>query len=327
MYRVAVIINENEVAHSRYADTIGTLRSAAEESNAGGARGNSYNFLPFDRFDINRLFSTDVSGLMSFDAIVVGTNAMAFGERIHNVFCEHKVQLQEYLDVGKGLFILSQRKLSNESLGVVEPQSVGFLPETLDYYAFFRPEKHSALGNVSIFDRGPITDYPDKINNEMIANHCEHNEFLVHRYRSIIIPRFSNSYDTVLCDESSPSITQNSLSYHAMHRKLLLCSRYNPRVVITTMALDWADHRELLTNILVYITKDRPITYFIRDQKEKYGRAGMNSYIARANTANIPYRVIQNSEIDTLDMTSGCSFIFSSSTSANDVKDIYKEMV
>ena len=63
MFRVGIIINENEASHSKYADTEATLQSAINDCNKNGAKGNSYHFIVYDKFTINKLFDAQESDI------------------------------------------------------------------------------------------------------------------------------------------------------------------------------------------------------------------------------------------------------------------------
>ncbi len=327
MYRVGIVINENEVAHSKYADTLETLRSAIEACNQNGSKGNSFNFSVFDKFNIQNLFGRGDQNIMTFDGLVVATNAMGYSEKIHNLFCNNKQSIEEFINRNKGMFISSQKKLSNGSLLRDNLETTGFLPDIYDYFVFDRPEKYSADGEVSISAPNKVLLYPYLISNELIKNHCENNQFIIHKYRSLIIPKHANSYETLLRDTTSAPISHKQLGYLNGDRKVLLCGRNGKRIVISTMALDWANHSELLCNILTYITEDKSRAIFVKKDSERVKSTTIDSYIIRANIANIPYRVISGSEIDTLVRTPGNVFIFSPNWLADEIEGIYAGML
>ena len=326
MYRIGIIVNENEVAHSKYADTLKTISDAVNSCNQNGKKGNSYFFFAFDKFNIHELFDGGSNNIKSFDGIVIATNAMD-NERIFNAFLHHKKLVEEFINANKGIFISSQKKLSNGSLSKNKFQSISFLPEIYDYYLFDRPEKYSSDGAVSIASENKILSFPNKITNEIIDNHCVTNQFIVHRYRSVIIPKHPNAYDTLLSDINNP-ISQNELSYLHGDRKVLLSSQYNRRIVISTMALDWANHSELLCNILIFITENKSPAFFVKKVSEQSTKSPViESYIIRANTSNLPYRVISEKEISEYSNFSGSTFIFSPKWTTREIELIYDEML
>lgn len=329
MYRVGIIINENEASHSTYADTLSTLSSSINDANRNGIRGNSYHFVVFDRFNIHELFGASENNIMTFDGLFVATNAMSFENKIYKTFYDNRHKLEEYINNNNGIFISSQKKLSNGGLSSKEYVSVGFLPEMFDFYMFYRPEKHSSTGIVTVsHTESNVLQYPHKIDNDIVNYRCENNQFMVHRYRSVIIPKNLNAYDSLLIDEDSTPISHHELGYIDGERKLLLSSRYNRRIVISTMSLDWANHSELLCNILTHITKDQPHTFFVKKESEQEARDSIiDSYIIRANIVNIPYRVISENEISGYTENAQDRFIFSPNWSLQEIKEIYEQML
>lgn len=326
MYRIGIIVNENEVAHSKYADTLETLKLAIDECNENGKKGNTYYFNVFDKFNVQELFDAGEKNIKTFDGIIIATNAMD-NVKIHDAFCNNKEIVEEFINDNKGIFISSQKKLSNGSLSNTEYKSTGFLPEIYDYYLFDRPEKYSADGVISISSSNRILDYPYNITNGLIKNHCENNDFIVHRYRSLIIPKHPSAYETLLHDKNTP-ISQKELGYLKGDRKLLLSSHYNKRIVISTMALDWANHAELLSNILIYITEDKTPGIFVKRRDEQDNKNTIiDSYIIRANIAKLPFRVILENEIDNYINHSGSTFIFSPSWSSKAIEGVYAKML
>jgi hypothetical protein len=92
------------------------------------------------------------------------------------------------------------------------------------------------------------------------------------------------------------------------------------------MALDWANHVELLCNILTFITQAKPLTIFVKKESEHTRSAIIDSYIVRANTANLPYRVISRSEIGDYTRTSGDAFIFSPNWRTEEIERTYASL-
>jgi hypothetical protein len=323
MYRIATIVNENEVSHSRYADTLGTLRAAMRTCNLDGKRGNAYHFVAFDKFSVQRLFVAGDDHLLTFDGLFIATNALSRHERVYETLFQNQPLIATFLDSNRGIFVSSQKKLSNGSLQTCDPQSVSFLPDVYHYYLFDRPEKYSSDGDIDVSSGGRILTYPYTIDSALLAKHCDHNQFMPHRYRSIAIPKHMHSYDTVLADRGSPAVTYEELGAFKIDRKVLLSATYNKRVVISTMALDWANHSELLANILTFLTEDRHRTLFVTKPDAYSHDAVLDSYILRANIANIPYHVISPSEMDSR-ITPECNaYIFSPAWQPHEVEELY----
>ena len=324
MFRVAIIINENEVSHSKYADTLNTLKSAIDGCNESGKKGNSYHFITFDKFNIDTLFSVGSNNIMTFHGIVIATNALNNTE-IHEAFCKNKQSVEDFLNANKGIFISSQKKLRNK-LQDEEIKSIEFLPEYFECFLFERSED-SKDGGISIHQdivKDRLVSYPYQITDEIIKSHCEENKFVPHKYNSLIIPKNSNSFETILHDNTSEKISQNELGYNEGDRKLLLCSRNNKRIVISTIVLDWANHNELLCNILSYITTDKSLAIFVKKESEQTENSIIDSYVIRANTSNLPYRVISEGELENYKKMSGTDLIFSPQWTTEEVETIYQ---
>jgi hypothetical protein len=71
MLKVAVIVNENEVSHSNYADSTNMLRNALLKTNLNGELGNTFEFIEFDKFNITTLFYDD--NINAFDMLFIST--------------------------------------------------------------------------------------------------------------------------------------------------------------------------------------------------------------------------------------------------------------
>lgn len=285
MYRIGVLINENEVSHSSYADTCSILEKPVT---LGDKKKELYKFVIYDKFNIDSLFNVDSDLFVEkLDSIFIATNATNNIE-IYTALIEHKEFIEEFINSGHGLFISSQKKLSVKK-GENE-KSVGFLPTKYDYTLFDRPEESSAVGKISTLNsNGFILSYPNRISDELIDYHCIHNDFMPHKYRSFIIPNNSSQFTTILIDNTSAETPPQLENYPEKYRKLLLVSgNLLQRVIITSMALDWAAHDELLENILIYITEGSSPFAFALKQNEH--NSIMNSYILRAKAAKLSFR-------------------------------------
>ncbi len=77
------------------------------------------------------------------------------------------------------------------------------------------------------------------------------------------------------------------------------------------MALDWANHSELLSNILIFITENKTPAFFVKKEAEQSTKSYViESYIIRANTSNLPYRVISEKEISEYSNFSGSTLLY-----------------
>jgi len=318
------VINENEVSHSKYADTLNTLKSAIDECNDNGRKGNSYHFITFDKFNIHTLFASGENNIINFDAVIIATNAL-HNIKVYEMFCKNKQSVENFINANKGIFISPQRKLNNH-LTTNNAKSTGFLPDLYDYYLIFRPDNEdSNEGTINIVTDNEdcrVLSYPYAITNDIIRQHCEQNNFKQHKYKSFIIPKHIYSFDTLLYDNTSNSLVSNELGCHD-NRKVLLSSRHNKRIIISSMVLDWANHKEMLCNILTHITEDKPLTIFVKKQIEQHENSIIDSYRIRANTSNLPYRVILENEIENYKKMSGNVLVFSSKWTTQEVENIY----
>lgn len=253
MYRVAVIVNENETLHSVYADAVRILKSAL--SLVYGERVSEiYSFEVIDKFNVYTLFEKGDNNLFSFDSIFISTNACN-NKEIYDELETHKKEIEMYIDDEQGnhhgVCVLNQQKLGGAS-DKVEP--LGFLPQGLSYRLIKRHEKSSFEGKVSLCTmHDALVHFPLAISQNIIEDCCsgKYNQFMPHKYRHFIEPENPSAYELIYGDVSYSDSVGNKTT-----RCLLLKSRIrNERVVISSMALDWAEHLQQLANIIVFLTE------------------------------------------------------------------------
>lgn len=253
MYRVAVVINENEKIHSVYANTVEILKNALKLV-YGDDVNQIYSFEEIDKFNVSSLFELGPRNIDTFDSIFIATNACN-NKDIYDALVAHKKEISNFIDNGlgkhRGICIANQQKLGSSATDAV---SVEFLPEQLSYKLIKRPEKSSSDGNVNLFNKKDlIVQFPLKIDQATIDYHCsgEANNFMPHKYRFFLQPLFPGNYDVIYYDGDNKSKGDDN-----PQRLLLLKSRLeNERIVISSVVLDWAEHLEQLANILVFITE------------------------------------------------------------------------
>lgn len=317
MYKVAILVNENEMAHSVFADTPKKLR---ELSYVKAQKGKYYNFHVFDKFSICDLFAEmNCCYLLSFDSLFISTNATNNSEII-NALIKNKECIAAFIAAGKGIFIASQKKLSAKE--GTEIKNTGFLPENYDYAIVDRPEKSSADGKISIVDtKSVIVRYPTKISEGDIEYHCANNSFMKHKYRSFIVPNNESQYSVVLADTTSKQVPPALVSKINKSRNVLLLSNNEKeRIVISTMALDWADHTQLIENILIFITEGMPNFGFMLKSNDK-DEGLISSYILRAEVSNISFRQYINKSPQEMISLPHCIYVFSPSYSEHEVAE------
>ncbi len=293
MYKIGIVVNENEMAHSAFANTPKLL---SELSYVKQQKNEYYRFYVFDKFNIKDLFQkSNKNFIMSFDSLFVATNATNNIE-IYEAFVSNKNLIADFISAEKGVFISSQKKLSIKEGDCFK--TIGFLPEKYDYAICDRPEKSSADGKISVVGKDSIVlNYPTVITENDIEYHCLHNNFINHKYRSFLIPSHESQYQLLLSDNTSakiPDILRDSVD---KTRKILLVSgSQKERVVITTMALDWAEHLKLIENILIYITEGVPNFAFVT-KKNDHDDYVINSYVLRAKVWKIAFREYDDIDI------------------------------
>lgn len=267
MYRVAVIQNGIEMQHSGYADATPMYTKLFPQE---------VEDITFNRFTgttISELFFVGSNYLLDYDALIIGTNATSDGD-VYNVLLDesNKQLLNEFIKCGKGLLICSQKKFKNDPLPEKEkatPQrSSHFLLDEYEYSVVARPEKSSEEPSVDLISSKDhvnlVQDYiltvPNILNGEKLRHQCEHNAFQPHYYRDYIVPNKDGVYLPLLIDTSHID-TRN------------LCMVISPirkeRVVISTMALDWAGHCDLLKNIINYLVKGLPTIAFVKHENQE----------------------------------------------------------
>lgn len=332
MYRVAIIVNENETLHSAYANTESILKKALNKVYSSDVD-KIYSFEIFDKFNIYTLFEKGNSNIFTFNSIFVATNACNNLE-IYNELVEHADLIAQFIDDGcgncHGMCISNQQKL-----GAIEENAnfVGFLPNLFTYKLIKRKEKKSSEGSISINNSSDwIVNFPIRINNKIIEKCCsgENNQFMPHKYRYIISANIESSYDVIYEDKNYME-TEKQQS-----RPLLLKSRVgNERLIISSVILDWAEHLEQLANILVFITEG--INQFAFIYKSNSINKHFSRYINKARDYNMALK--QYNENELIEVLEGIKnernfqlyphsvFVFSNEWGEKEVGDLWKQFV
>lgn len=248
MYRIAVLQNQSESLRAGYADV---ARNFATQLELDG-----YEFTPFDGSNVRTLFeAASPHYLTTYDAIFISTNA-ASDEKTRTALARHTHLLDEYLRSGKGIYLGYQKKMS---AGLDSAPSSMLLPEPYHVQMRNRPdsEPDSGAGLISISPRsahsvGPflLLGSPFEVSEDLIMTHCRENDFKAHVYRAVLVPANEAAFETVLEDRSYGEV-----------RRLLLVNRSSlmgERIVVSTVAVDWENHRRLLTNIIKYLAEGAP---------------------------------------------------------------------
>lgn len=323
MYRVAVIQNESEMLRSGFTNIIPKLRYIK--------RLELYSFEMFNIVNINELFKDGDNNLNHFDSLFVSTNATS-DKAVLAALRNNKGVIEKFINQGKGVFISSQKKLSS---AVIDAKSDSgktlFLPDIYEFHTVIRPkiEKDSGEGNISVFnlaidaerkiDDHILLRYPHKVTAELTTKYCEKNEFRRHFYRSHIIPQNIEAYTPIFVDTSYEDVKQRNL--------LMVNSvpQHGERIVVSTIAIDWEFHEELLTNIVCYITEGLPKVAFIDKAGVKNG--DFDFLITTAKLSNVSYEIYYDAD-DIRDelFTVHNTYIFSPAWNEEDVTKFMKNI-
>lgn len=281
MYRIAVIQNEVEMQHSGYVDSVPKYRKQNFDLK-------EHVFNRFSSVNIRNLFIEGEDFLLDYDCLIIGTNATS-DDDVYTILCEegNKNLLAQYISMGKGLLICSQKKFRKDDEAddsEYNARKTFFLPETYEYKVISRPKGESSTdGTVIICDQKLnniqkfISSYPRVMKNETIEERCQHNDFQKHYYRDFIIPVNDSAYFPVLLDNRRP--VRNTL--------MVACPQKNEKIVISTMALDWAGHYELIENILYYLIIGIPSVAFVN--KRDVQAQDFEFLISEADLSKISY--------------------------------------
>ncbi len=234
-FRIAVILNESGLLRNNYSNIIPNLDTLMNSENDARSKiRKKYLFTGFTRSNLSDLFNTENDNYINnFDALFISTNATNDNEVKSKLTANSEV-LAEFLNSGRGLFIGSQKKLSDKS------DTVSFLPDTISYSYVKRPEIKSSEGEISIINEAsPIVTGCD---GDAITSKCHNNKFKDHVYRSWLQLNYSELFEPILVDK-----TDNS--------RILLVRAKNQKIVYTTISADYEEQNELLHNIIIYITE------------------------------------------------------------------------
>ena len=321
MYRIAVIQNEVEMQHSGYVDSVPKYRKQDFDLR-------EHVFNRFSSVNIGELFIEGENYLLDYDCVIIGTNATSDGD-VYSILCDetNKLILEKFISMGKGLLICSQKKLREDpdaDESEYKARKTYFLPKAYEYKVVSRPSKEgSDQGNVTVFDQEPngiqkfLSSFPQVIDNKTILEHCTKNDFQKHFYRDYIIPLNDSSYFPVLRDKNET--IRNTL--------MVARPRKNEKIVISTMALDWAGHYELIENILYYLIIGIPTVAFV--DKEEQAVQDFQFLMSEAELSNISYfTYLSTTEIINSDLRQYHTlYVFSPSYSENEVSEFWENHV
>lgn len=306
-FRIAVILNESGLLRNNYSNIIPNLNILMNpENDAEKKFKKKYIFTGFTRSNLSDLFNTENDNYINnFDAVVISTNATNDNE-VKSKLTANKEVFAEFLNSGRGLFIGSQKKLSDK------PDPVPFLPDTISYSYVTRPEVKSSEGEISIINEAsPIVRGCD---GAAITSKCHNNKFKDHVYRSWLRLNYSELFEPVLVDKNDSS-------------RILLVRAKNQKIVYTTISADYEEQNELLYNILIYITEGiSSIGFFgtvdnMHSDSSKFGALLLNAKINK-----ITFDIYNSLDI-TPDVLNKKIYIISPEFDLADVKEFWRRLL
>ncbi|MBK9043198.1 MAG: hypothetical protein IPN97_08425 [Saprospiraceae bacterium] len=317
MYRVAVIQNESEMLRSGFTNLIPKLN--------GIKRLSQYSFELFNVVNIQKLFEEGDKNLKYFDSLIVTTNATS-DKTVLTILQKNKNLISDFISSGKGIFIGSQKKLSIPDSDFDSTKDAGktnFLPALYDFFTVERPkkEKDSGEGNISINNKQEhiLLQYPTIVTAELTKKHCERNEFKKHFYRSHIVPTSSGSYLPIFEDTSYDSPKTRELLM------INLVPQNGERIIVSTIAIDWEFHENLLTNIITYVTEGLPKVAFIDNANIKHG--DFDFLLTTAKLSKIPHVIYDSVKSIRKELfNKHNTYIFSPDWKEKDITDFLKDI-
>jgi len=242
---VALIQNQSEMIRYSYADARPLLSLE------------NYRFDLYTAENISKLGDALNHGV--YDSIVLGSNALN-DQEIKEGLLKQKEDLSRYLEQPKGLVILHQMKMTTVS-------SYGFLPSQFDVTAIDRKKdntkERAVEGELSIDPANKdhvILLYPNIVKMDLMSERCLTMSGIEGLYWHYLKPLDDRVWVSLLRD-----------STYKQKRDLLLVSRADlpPRIVVSSLTLDWHRQTELFENILRYVTEGRPDSAIIARKGRK----------------------------------------------------------
>jgi len=225
MYKVAIVSSENEMLRFEWADVRHMLRGDAFKD---------YIFDMYIADNINDLFYKLRQKV--YDSVVFTTNSCN-EKPVYNALIANKNVIEEFIKMGHGIFISLQIHVAAEN------GNMDFLPDEFSYRSVKRNASEGELSKFN-FHNHDILEYIEDVSCDEISERCINNQFVSSHYIAYIEPNEPAKYDVVIEDKDYED------------RPVLLCSQgNNNKIVISTMVIDWQEHKDLFVNIVKYVTE------------------------------------------------------------------------
>lgn len=238
VYRIALVQNQSEMAHYSYADGRHLLSELG------------YDYRLYTAYDIDEL----PTQLDDFDAVFLGSLALNDKAIRETLLSDIAIaNLQAFAVSGRGI-------LSGHTLGLAQRNiGIAFLPDEL---GAVRPvprpvDEHATEGRFAIPTPAQthfLTQYPEVLAAETLQRNCLEFNSLPGLYWHYWDDIDYSAWDVIIEDG-------------ATGRALLLVNKqslpYN--IALSALTLDWQKQRDLLANLLRFITEGTPATAVIVD--------------------------------------------------------------
>ncbi len=271
MYSIALIQNESEMLRYSWAD-IRPMISREE-----------YDIDSYTAENIAR-FSSELKET-KYDAIIIAANACN-DERVYNALVDCRDDLTTFLNRGGGLLVSFQMRLADK-------ESYGFLPEEYDVKAINRLKELSESptdGNLIVSEVAnghAIVEFPNKLDAEQIKEHCISNNTVQGYYWTFLNPTHQENYIPVIIDDT----------YDDLRNVLLVSNEIkSPRIVLSSISLDWQSHTQLWENTLRYVVKGRPTTAVVAKRGQK--NFDFRYLVSILESEKTPYHLYSLNSID-----------------------------
>lgn len=271
MYKIALIQNQSEMIRYNYADARPLLNFE------------NYSYDLYTGENIEELADNLRRG--AYDSVIIGSNALN-DQKIRESLISQKQSFETYLKGSYGLLILHQMRMSTVN-------SYGFLPEQFDISGIDRkkenPKERAVQGELSIdpsYVDHVILTYPDKVSMTSVQDRC------------LSVPGIEGLYwHYVKSLDDTVWLSLIKDSSYSEKRNLLLVSRADltPRIVVTSLTLDWHRQTDLFENIVRYITEGLHNTIIII--KKGQPSFPFKYFMANLKVAKLPHSVISSESL------------------------------
>lgn len=188
------------------------------------------------------------------DAVLIGSNALN-DQDIRQTVLDNEKTIARYLSGEKGMVVLHQMRMTTLD-------SYSFLPEKFRVACIDRkkenPLERAIEGRISFSEphaQHAVLIYPNRIRSHLLIERCMSTKGIEGLYWHYLRALDERSWDVLIVDNS-----------YKQQRPLLMVSRadLNPRIVLSSLTVDWHRQTDLFENVLRYAAEGRPSTAVIQ---------------------------------------------------------------